>query len=137
MFLWFWIAYFYEKRYYFAKCLGLPKFKCQFAYRILALERHSWLKRHRAKFGHTLVILDNFFSKIRVFLDKMTIVHSLKISTFNRTPAFYVRRYGNLRLIKKLSDLVWCTAPVKESLISIYYFMLVGLWQSSFSLSGI
>ena len=63
------------------------------------IERHSWLERHGAQFGHTMVIFSYFLSKIKVFLDKiwpkMTIVHSLKILNFNRTPAFYMRGYGS------------------------------------------
>ena len=66
------------------------------------IERHSWLERYGAQFGHTMVIFSNLLSKIKVFLDKiwpkMTIVHSLKILDFIRTPAFYMRGYGNQNL---------------------------------------
>ena len=45
-----------------------------------------------------MIVFSNFLSKIRVVLDrnwpKMTIVHSLKILNFDRTPTFYMRRYG-------------------------------------------
>ena len=58
------------------------------------IERHSWLERHEAHFGHTMVIFDQKSSKNAVFSDnfwsKMTIMSSLKLIKINGTPSFYV-----------------------------------------------
>ena len=77
------------------------------------IERHSWLERQEAHFGHTMVIIHNFLFKDRVLLDKnllkMTIVRSLKILDFNGTPAFQGCLLGSILLsILVAVDILGC-----------------------------
>ena len=50
-----------------------------------------------------MVIFGEKISKITVFTDqnapRMTIVHSQNVLDFDRTPAFYLRGFGNVKLL--------------------------------------
>jgi len=82
---------------YILKLQRLKFFKFLFSIEITStvfaqIEGHSWLERHEAQNGH--------------FWPKMVIVSSLKLIEFNKTPAFYLRRYS------MLTENIICYSPV-------------------------
>ena len=54
------------------------------------IERHSWLESQGAKNRANFIVLCG------KNVPKMTIVWNQKVLNFNRTPALYLRRYGNI-----------------------------------------
>ena len=71
------------------------------------IERHSWLECQGTLLGQTVVIFGQKLSKptliLDIFFPKMTIVHIHKLLNFNKTPTFYLCRYGKSDPLKPVS----------------------------------